>query len=156
MSRSKTPTIEEIEDEGDPLRKNIPPKNPQHILEPSEQVIEPSGNSSQEPSVIDIDDDEDTYPTQAKKNRRRFRAKPTVVQSSNDSNDGSDLDQENQSNRDSDIEQNLKPEEDSEEELGKYLKLQKKKKLLTYIFRRTDGEGLDFAHIWFFPSASSN
>ena len=130
MSRSKTPTIEEIEDEGDPLRKNIPPKNPQHILEPSEQVIEPSGNSSQEPSVIDIDDDEDTYPTQAKKNRRRFRAKPTVVQSSNDSNDGSDLDQENQSNRDSDIEQNLKPEEDSEEELGKYLKLQKKKKYL--------------------------
>ena len=44
----------------------------------------------------------------------------------NDSNDESDLDQENQSNRDSDIEQNLKPEEDSEEELGKYLNLQKK------------------------------
>ena len=95
-------------------------------MEPSEQVIEPSGNSSQEPSIIDIDDDEDTYPTQAKKNCRRFRAKPTVVQSSNDSNDRSDLDQENQSNCDSNIEQNLKPEEDSEEELGKYLNLPKK------------------------------
>ena len=69
-----------------------------------------------------------------KKKRRRFRAKPTVVQSSNDSNDRSDLDQENQSNCDSDIEQNLKPEEDSEEELGKYLNLQNKIKLLTYIF----------------------
>ena len=70
MSRSKTPSVEEIEDEDNLSKKNTPPKNPQHILELSEQVIEPSGNSSQEPSVIDIDDDEDTYPTQAKKNRR--------------------------------------------------------------------------------------
>ena len=135
MSRSKTPSVEEIEDEDNLSKKNTPPKNPQHILERAEEVIEPRGHSSQEPSINDIDDEE-TYPTHAKKSRKRFKAKRTVVQSSNDSNDRSDLDQENQSNPDSDIDQNIKPEEDSEEELGKYLKLQKKK---TYLYILKNG-----------------
>ena len=131
MSHSKTPSVEEIEDEDNLSKRNTPPKNLQHILEQAEEVIEPRGHSSQKPSINDIDDEE-TYPTHAKKSWKRFKAKRTVVQSSNDSNDGSNLDQENQSNPDSDIDQNIKPEEDSEEELGKYLTLQKKKKL-TYI-----------------------
>ena len=134
MSRSKTPTIEEIEDEGDPLRKNIPPKNPQHILERAEEVIEPRGHSSQEPSINDIDDEE-TYPTHAKKSQKRFKAKPTVIQSSNDPTDDSDLEKENKSNLDSDTEGNIKPEEDSEEELGKHLYWQKKTVTYLYILK---------------------
>ena len=136
---ARTPTVEEIEDEEILLRKNIPPKNPQHILEQAEEVIKPRGQSSQEPSIIDIDDDKDTYPTHAKKSQKRFKAKPTVVQSFNDSNDDSDLDQENQSNPDSDIEGNIKPEEDFEEELGKHHDLNWQKKIVTYLYILKNG-----------------
>ena len=95
-------------------------------MERAEEVIEPRGHSSQEPSIIDIDDDEETYPTHAKKSQKRFKAKPTVIQSSDDPTDDSDLEKENKSNLDSDTEGNIKPEEDSEEELGKHLYWQKK------------------------------
>ena len=139
MSHSKTPSVEEIEDEDNLSKRNTPPKNLQHILEQAEEVIKPRGQSSQEPSIIDIDDDKDTYPTHAKKSQKRFKAKPTVVQSSNDSNDDSDLDQENQSNTDSDIEGNIKPEEDFEEELGKHHDLNWQKKIVTYLYILKNG-----------------
>ena len=64
-------------------------------MEWAEEVIEPRGHSSQEPSIIDIYDDKETYPTHAKKSWTRFKAKPTVVQSSNDSTNDSDLEKEN-------------------------------------------------------------
>ena len=79
------PTVEEIEDEDDiQQRKNIPPKNSQHILELSEEDNNPStskkprGQHSQvSPIVDDVEDDEDTNPTRAKKSRERLKGKST-------------------------------------------------------------------------------
>ena len=69
------PTVEEIEDEDDiQQRKNIPPKNSQHILELSEKDNNPStskkprGQHSQVFPIVDnVEDDEDTYLTHTEK-----------------------------------------------------------------------------------------
>ena len=88
------PTVEDFEDEDDiQQKKNIPPKNSQHILELSEEDNNPStskkprGQHSQVSPIVDNEEDnEDTYPTHAKKSQKRLKGKSTVVESSEDPN----------------------------------------------------------------------
>lgn len=142
-TRSKSPSVE-IEDEDIRPRKNIPPKNPQHILEPIEKFIDPStltkprGQHSQVTPMIvddsDVENDKHTYPIHTKKSRKRLKEKATLIGSSDDAN--SELDQGKISSRDSDIEEIKDPKESPEEELGKFFIndiLKKSWSLTTYV-----------------------
>jgi hypothetical protein len=132
MPRSPNPTIEEIEDEHMRPRGNVPPRNPHHILELSDEDGPRNKNSASTSTTTkpksqhnqhldDEDDDDDLPPPPPKKKSLRktaLKAKPTVINS-----DISDLDQVSKKKKkiaheDSDIEEIENPTESPEEELG--------------------------------------
>ena len=155
MSRSKSPTVEEVEDVDIRRRGNLPPKNPSHILELADEAennsllprkkftgpstsTQPRTQRSQE-NVEDTSIEEDTNPqhkTLLSKNRKKIKARPTIIESSDDSNSESDLDlvSKKKSQGDSDIEEIENPKETPEEELGKLTRQSIYKFIITYLF----------------------
>lgn len=118
--------------------ENVPPMNPRHILELSDDgpaascpkkvtgpstSTKPNGQLNQVQSLtvdedVDVDEDEDTH--QLKIHRKKSKARPIVIESS----DESDSDQINDNNKktnipDSDNEKIDHPSDSPEEELGK-------------------------------------
>ena len=106
--KSPAPTIEEVEDEDIRPHRNDPPKNPHHILELSD------------------DSDEDS-PLNVKKfpkngSRKKSKARPTVIESSDDSmsddNNKKKTRTANTKDSDPEVERIEKVKETPEEELG--------------------------------------
>ena len=109
QKKSPAPTIEEVEDVDIRPRGNLPPKNPNHILEASDEEMMPAPKEvTAGPSKI---------------RRKKLKAKSTVVKSSDDEPEVTvtKKDKHNSlqnADGDTDIEEVPNPKENPEEELG--------------------------------------